>query len=85
MEQVMSMTTLSELPNNFTGTLEKMVARGIELTVDNYIEFAKAEEGPPWWKEREAMLKADEERFMFEMNTFETFVAWYRHDRACPW
>lgn len=81
----MSMTAPSELSINITGTLEKMVARGIELTVDNYIEFAKAEEGPPWWKEREAMLKADEERFMFEMNTFETFVAWYRHDRACPW
>lgn len=76
----------TKLPNNFTGTLEKMVARGIELTVDNYIEFAKAEEeGPPWWKEREAMLKADEERFMFDMNTFEAFVAWYKHDRACLW
>ena len=81
----MSMAAPSDLSINITGTLEKMVARGIELTVDNYIEFAKAEEGPPWWKEREAMLKADEERFMFEMNTFETFVAWYRHDRACPW
>lgn len=81
----MSMTAPSELSINIAGTLEKMVARGIELTVDNYIEFAKAEEGPPWWKEREAMLKADEERFMFETNTFETFVAWYRHNRAHPW
>lgn len=81
----MSIVAPSELSTNITGTLEKMVACGIELTVDNYIEFAKAEEGPPWWKEREAMLKADEERFMFEMNTFETFIAWYRHDRACPW
>lgn len=81
----MSMTTLSELPNNIAGTLEKMVARGIELTVDNYIEFVKAEEGPPWWKEREAMLKADEERFKFETETFEAFVAWYKHDRACLW
>ena len=75
----------SELSINMAGTLEKMVARGIELTVDNYLEFKKAEEGPPWWEERDAMLKADEERFMFEMNTFETFTAWYRHDRACLW
>lgn len=28
----MSMAAPSELPINFTGTLEKMVARGIELT-----------------------------------------------------
>ena len=81
----MSVAAPSDLVINIAGTLEKMEARGIELTVDNYIEFVKAEEGPPWWKEREAMLKADEGRFMFEMNTFETFVAWYRHDRACLW
>lgn len=81
----MSMTDPSELSINIAGTLEKMVARGIELTVDNYIEFVKAEEGPPWWKEREAMLKADEERFKNGLETFETFAAWYRHDRACPW
>ena len=67
---------------HITNTLEKMVARGIELTVDNYIEFEKAEEGPTWWEERDAMLKADEERFKFGIETFETAVAWYRHDRA---
>lgn len=63
-------------------TYIKMVARGIELTVDNYIEFEKAEEGPSWWEERDAMLKADEERFKFGMEAFEADVAWYKHDRG---
>jgi hypothetical protein len=43
------------------------------------------ESPPDWMKEREEMLRADEERFRRSVELFQWEVAWAKHDRSRQW